>query len=402
VSLDDLVTVSDGNGIVSATAILSSTGSAQVQVRVANLPVLTFFNLQGRSGLVGIAVLDGVGQEAPLGGRFTQPVIFQVYTAGSSAEGLEVQFTSAGVPVTISGNGRAFTDSSGRAAVSIMAGSTPGIALITATSGEYSVSFFLTVRALPPSALSVFNAYSGQPGAISPTEVLNIYGAGFAPGLQGCATDTRLLGPLPLTVSDVQVQFTSGAYSALAPIYSVCNLGSGQEYVVVQTPADLPLTEISVNVRVGGDTVAQSQIAVVPASPGIFEADMSDGAKRALLQRVDGGYVSLENPAQRGERLRVFVTGLGRPVTATGVLINTNQTGTTGDDAAPPNPVTLLIGNRTVQPVSSIYSTESIGVYVLTFDVPDDVQSGADVDFAVTTLLGDQNVAGKLSKLPVQ
>src|SRR6185436_5328687 len=123
-------------------------------------------------------------------------------------------------------------------------------------------------------------------------------------------------------------------------------LGSGQEYVVVQTPADLPLTEVSVNVRVGGDTVAQSQIAVVPASPGIFEADMSDGAKRALLQRVDGGYVSLENPAQRGERLRVFVTGLGRPVTANGVLINTNRTGTSDDDAAPPNLVTLRIGDR--------------------------------------------------------
>jgi uncharacterized protein (TIGR03437 family) len=112
--------------------------------------------------------------------------------------------------------------------------------------------------------------------------------------------------------------------------------------------------------------------------------------------------VSLESPVQRGERLRAFVTGLGRPVTASGVLINTNQTGTTDDDAAPPNPVTLRIGDRSIQPVSSIYSTESIGVYVLTFDVPEDVQSGADVDFAVATLLGDQSVVGKLSKLPVQ
>ena len=191
VSLDDLITVSDANGIVSATAILSSTGLAQVQVRIANLPVLTFFNLQGKSGLTGIAVLGGVGQEAATGSRFAQPVIIQVYTAGITAAGLEVQLTSAGVPVTISGGGQSFTDSSGCAAISIQAGSTPGTALITATSGEFSVSFFLTVRALPPNALSFFNAYSGQPGAISPTEILNIYGAGFAPGLQGCSAGNQ-------------------------------------------------------------------------------------------------------------------------------------------------------------------------------------------------------------------
>jgi uncharacterized protein (TIGR03437 family) len=224
----------------------------------------------------------------------------------------------------------------------------------------------------------------------------------FAPGLQGCATDSRLLGPLPLSVSGVQVLFTSDGYSALAPIYSVCNLGTGQEYVVAQAPADLPLTDTTVTVRVGGADMAQSRIAAVPDSPGIFETDMSDGAKRALLQRVDGSYVSLESPVQRGERLRAFVTGLGRPVTASGVLINTNQTGTTGDDAGPPNPVSLGIGDRDIQPVSSIYSTESIGVYVLTFDVPENVPSGSDVDFGVATLLGDRNIVGKLSKLPVR
>ncbi len=170
----------------------------------------------------------------------------------------------------------------------------------------------------------------------------------------------------------------------------------------MQAPADLPLTATTVTVQVGGAIVAQSLIAAVPASPGILETAMSDGVKRAALLRLDGSYVSLESPVQRGERLRAFVTGLGRPITSSGVLINTNQSGTFGDDAAPPNPVTLRIADRSINPVSSIYSAESIGVYVVTFDVPDDIQSGADVDFAVATLLGDQNVLGKLSKLPVQ
>jgi len=253
-----------------------------------------------------------------------------------------------------------------------------------------------------PNPLTFFNAFSEQPGLISPTEVLAIYGAGLAPGLQGCSTGSQLFGPLPLSLATVQVQFSSDGYRAFAPLYSVCNMGPGQEYVRVQAPADLPLTATTVTIQVGGAIVAQSLIAAVPASPGILETAMSDGVKRAALLRLDGSYVSLESPVQRGERLRAFVTGLGRPVTSSGVLINTNQAGTFGDDAAPPNPVTVRIADRSIDPVSSVYSAESIGVYVVTFDVPDDIQSGADVDFAVATLLGDQNVLGKLSKLPVQ
>src|SRR5262249_39812254 len=150
--------------------------------------------------------------------------------------------------------------------------------------------------------------------AISPTAILTIYGAGLAQSLQGCVTGNQVLGPLPLSLSGVRVQFASDGYSVFAPLFALCNLGPGQEYVVVEKPADLPLVEITVTVQVGGAPAAQSRVAAAPAGPGVFETVMSDGAQRAVLQRLDGSYVSLENPAQRGERLRAFVTGLGRPV----------------------------------------------------------------------------------------
>ena len=79
------------------------------------------------------------------------------------------------------------------------------------------------------------------------------------------------------------------------------------------------------------------------------------------------------------------------PVTASGVPINTNQAGTVGDDASPPNPVTLRIAGRDVAVVSAIYSTDNIGVYAVTFDLPADAPSGADADFGVSTTVGDQN-----------
>jgi uncharacterized protein (TIGR03437 family) len=247
VSLGDVVSISDANGIVSATATLLSPGQTQVQVRITAYPVLTLFNLRAN-------------------------------------------------PPT-------------------------------------------------PNTLSFLNAASGQTGAVSPTGVVRIYGDGIARNVQGCSTASGF-GPLPFALNGMLVQFASDGYSALAPIFSLCNLGPGQEYVVVQAPADLPLQEVTVTVLTQGAAVAQSNVVAAAASPGIFETEMSDGSKRAVLQRADGSFVSLENPAQRGERLRAFVTGLGRAVTASGAAVNTNQAGAADDDAAPPNPVTLIIADR--------------------------------------------------------
>jgi hypothetical protein len=42
-----------------------------------------------------------------------------------------------------------------------------------------------------------------------------------------------------------------------------------------------------------------------------------------------------------------------------------------------------------------------IGVYVITFDVPVDAQSG-DIVFSVSTVLPDQSVMSDSTKIPVQ
>src|SRR5262249_46344978 len=243
VSLGISGAASDANGIVSATAVLGAVGAAQVQVRVANLPVQTSFNLQSAFTLTGITILSGIDQVTTVGSGFSQPIVVQLLAAEGPAVGIQVQLVSGSPSVIIPNGGVAVTDSNGRAIISLQGGSAPGTALVTASAGNFSISFFLTVRAAEPSLapLSFFNAASGQQGAVSPTEVLAIYGAGLAQGLQGCATANQVLGPLPLVLSGVRVQFTSDGYSAFAPLYAICNLGPGQEYVVVETPADLPL-----------------------------------------------------------------------------------------------------------------------------------------------------------------
>jgi uncharacterized protein (TIGR03437 family) len=403
VSLSSVVTTSDGNGLVSAIGTLgSSAGPAQVQVRIANASVQTVFTLQALISLTGIAIAGGNNQQTVPSGDFGQLLTAQLSALGGPAAGFQVQFISLGAPVFISNGGLAVADANGRATVSVQAGSTPGLAVVTASVGNFSTSFTLTIQTPPPAPLSFFNGASFQPGSVNPAGILAIYGTGLATGVSGCVAANQVSGSLPILLSGVTVQFASPGYTASAPLYSVCNLGTGQEYVVVQTPADLPLAATTVTVQAGGSPVGQSTAPAAPASPGIFTTAMSDGVKRAALRRPDGTYVSLESPAQAGERLQAFVTGLGRPVTASGIALNTNQSGIEGDDAPPPDPVTITFAGEVLQPVSAAYATDTIGVYVLTFDVPADAPSGSDAAFTVTTTLPDQSVLSDSTTLPVQ
>jgi adhesin/invasin len=403
VSLSSVITTSDANGMVSAIGTLgSSAGPAQVQLRVVSASVQTVFTLQATLTLTGISIVAGSNQQTAPGGNFAQPLTAQLLALGGAAAGFQVQFISSGAAVFISSGGIAVTDANGRATVSVQAGSTPGVATITASAGGFTTSTSFTIQAPPPAPLSFFNGASGQPGAVTPAGVLAIYGTGLAPGVSGCVAANQVLGPLPVLLSGVTVQFASAGYTASAPLYSVCNLGTGQEYVVVQAPADLPLTDTVVTVQAGGSAVGQSTAPAALASPGIFTTPMSDGVKRAALRRPDGTYVSLESPAQAGERLQAFVTGLGRPVTASGIALNTNQAGIAGDDAPPPNPVNISVAGEVLQPVTAIYATDSIGVYLITFDVPADAPSGNDTAFTVTTVLPDQSVLSDSTTLPIQ
>jgi uncharacterized protein (TIGR03437 family) len=158
----------------------------------------------------------------------------------------------------------------------------------------------------------------------------------------------------------------------------------------------------SVTVRAGTGQTVVDNVPVTLVSPGIFETVYSDLRKRAVFLRDDGTYVSLQSPARRGERLRAFVTGLGRPRSRNGFLIGTNQGGIPGDDASPQPSILLGINNGGVTPLSVIYAQDLIGVYIITFDVPGDLPSGSDINFAVAAILNDNLIFGNPSKIPVQ
>jgi uncharacterized protein (TIGR03437 family) len=273
---------------------------------------------------------------------------------------------------------------------------------VTATIGGFTVTFSLTVRLPGPqiSSASFFNGAGGQPGGVSPTSILAIYGPGIGPGLQGCVNGVQIVGALPIIVAKVTVLFTAPNFAEYAPIYAVCNLGVGQEYVVVQVPAGLPVGSTSVTVRQENGQTQVDNVPVTVVSPGIFESVQSDGVKRAVIQHADGSFVTLENRARPGEKLRAFATGLGRPVTKSGFPLGSNQAGLPGDDAAPLPAIILGVNNEGVFPTAVKWAEDLIGVYQLDFIAPTTVGSNANVPFAVADTINDTLIFGNPSKVP--
>jgi len=397
---------SDANGNVSASITLGSiVGPVQIQVSSSQGGTSAVFTLQVNLQITGVNKIAGDNQSAITNATYAQPLVVQVNSSQGPAAGVQVQFTSTGsTPIVFPSGSTATTGSNGQASIAVQAGPSAGIATVTASISGFSAAFTLTVSPPGPAITtsSFFSAAGGQPGGVTPASLVAIYGAGIATGLQGCVTGPVAYGAQPLLVSGDTVLFTEGSFSAYGPIFSVCNLGVGQEYLVVQVPAELPLGAASVTVRSGIGSKTVDGVLVTPANPGVFETVMSDGAKRAVLQHPDGTFVSLESKAQRGEKLRAYVTGLGRPVTASGVPIGTNQSGIAGDDAGPQVPVIAGVADEGVAVESAVYSTDLIGIYIVTFVVPSDVPSGNNLDFAIAVNLNGNLTFGNASKIPVQ
>ncbi len=267
-------TASDQNGNVTAQVTLGSTpGPVQVVLSSSQGGTVATFNLSVSVQITGLNKLAGDAQTALVNTAFAQPLVVQVASAQGSASNAQVRFTSTGAPVSFSNGGIATTDPTGKATVTVQAGATAGTATVTASLNSYSVTFTLTITPPGPqvTSSSFFNGAGGQAGGVSPGDVLSIYGVGIAPTLQGCVVGSQLLGPLPILVSNVTVLFSETGYQVYGPIYSVCNLGVGQEYVTVQVPTDLALGAASITVAANSGSTTINNVPVTPVSPGIFQ-----------------------------------------------------------------------------------------------------------------------------------
>jgi uncharacterized protein (TIGR03437 family) len=381
---------------------LAPNASGQITIRAAltgsNSGISTVFSLTANVQLATLSKVSGDLQTTQSGQSFPSPLIVQVFgTNGQPAPNQPIGFAVTNGAAVLSAQS-VLTDATGIARVTVTAGNTPGTVTVNAFIGTLSQTFTLTV--IPPgpalSSTSFYNAAGNtRLAALSPCSLVTVIASGLAPNVQGTVLNTNAFGPWATSLATDTVTVNSVA----APIYSVSNL-AGVQQLTFQVPCETaPSTGVPITINVGGGT-GTITFPVVAANPGIYDAVMSDGIRRAVALRPDGSFVSLQNPARSGEAVRIFVTGLGpaAPAMATGALP------VPGADSIALGQVIVGVNNAGTPVYTARFSPNLIGVYEVTFLVPSNAPTGNDVVLSVAVNAPGDSVThfSNGSKLPIQ
>jgi uncharacterized protein (TIGR03437 family) len=355
-------------GTVTVTATLAADSSKSTNFTVTVIPVVT---------ISGFQIVSGNNQSAAVNTAFAQPLVVQVTATGSAAN-IPVQFSASG-PVSISAT-TVNTDANGRAQVTATAGSLTGAASVTATlassTGTGTQTFSLTVLAPAPviSAASFVNGADSQADSLSPCSIAAI--------LAPAGTFTAQAGPtfpgLPLPSTNIGITLNGVS----APVLNLINLADGRQKLLFQVPCETsPGASVPATITAGGGTT-NVNLKVQAASPGLFLTQMSDGVLRPLLIHSDGSYVSLANPARRGETLTALATGLG----ATAPSVGTNSVPAPGSPSIVQGAVVVGMSGGGVPLISARRSEDLPGVYLVAFQIPANMATGNDVSFSIAVI----------------
>jgi uncharacterized protein (TIGR03437 family) len=395
-------TVTDANGRASTGITLGSTAGAVVVRMLAGTATPATFNLTAVPTVGNMIKISGDGQSVLIGQSFAQLSVKVTDSPGNPLSGIAVSFNvTSGVasPTSVV----AATDSLGIAVATFSATSTPGAITIVASSGAHSVTFNLTARLPGPTltSASFLNGASFQPG-VPIGGVVAIKGTGLTTGLTlaagtclGATSDGNLARTLPTRLAGMEVWFST----RIAPIFSICVNADGSEQVDVQAPYELAPATITAVVKILVGTPQEvdtyvSDVTVSGALPGIFEYNADPSTRIAVAQRPDGTLVSPTNPARVGETIRLYTTGIGWVL---GVV--SNQPGYPGQ--VPWGFTTALSVNGTVVPgAAAEYAQNLIGVFLVSFTVPNQVGSAVPITVSVTST-GMPTVTSLVSHIPI-
>ncbi|HEX5226568.1 MAG TPA: hypothetical protein VFW44_02610 [Bryobacteraceae bacterium] len=299
----------------------------------------------------------------------------------TSTTGSSVPFTASFVPSS-GGNFLTVTPASGNTpgtltlavdstvASALAAGTYTGNVQVTSDGGApQTVKVTLTVSAAgTPVVLSVNNGASLQTGAVSPGEIVTIFGIGIGPATPTTGTSFTLTasGNVPTTLAGVSVTFNGIS----APLIFVApnQINAIVPYEVAGK------TSVPVVVNINGTASAMFSVPVVTTAPAVFSLSENGGGQGAILNQ-DASVNGSSNPATPGTIVSIYATGEG-------LLVPAGATGCVSGGTLPlPKPVgnvSLTIGG---QPVTAVeYAGEApdfvCGLIQINATLPSNLGSG--------------------------
>jgi uncharacterized protein (TIGR03437 family) len=250
----------------------------------------------------------------------------------------------------------------------LAAGTYTGTVTINSAAGMAVINVTLTVAAAgPPTIGAVVNGASDITGAVSPGEIITIYGTNIGPATPAGLVITSS-GTVATTLSNTQVTFDGTA----APLIYV---SSGQINAIVPYEITPGRGTTNVVVSTNGKVSQSLQLQVTATAPGVFTAAQNGSGQGAILNQDNVTLNSSSKPAPKGSVVVIYATGEGllMPQPATGSF-------TPGNGSAfivPKGAVTVLIGG---QPANVQFAGEAptlvSGVLQINAVVPTNIGSG--------------------------
>lgn len=378
--------------------VTSTTGTTpatlQVIVSPTGLPAGTYggaIKIDGGTWSLSIPVTLTVGAAPQI--SITPNALRFSYQAGSSAppaqsiqvaaqDGSALSF-SAGASST--GNWLAVTPASGTTPASVSvsinpdglaAGTFGGSVAIDANGAASAVSIPITLTVTGSGSTSavalngVTNAASYSNAAVSPGEVVSLFGTGIGPASPAFLT-LDATGKVATSLGGVTVAF--GGAPAPLTYASATQVNAVVPYEVSGN-ASVPVV-----VTYGGQISNQLTVAVAATQPAIFTLNGSGSGPGAILNQ-DSSLNSQTNRAAKGSVVQVFLTGEGltNPAQATGAVTPVNTSGTGPVTPVPQAPVTVLIDGQLANVEFAGEAPEDVaGVFQVDAVVPSGIASGA-------------------------
>ena len=259
-------------------------------------------------------------------------------------------------------------------AAGLAAGTYNGTVTLTPSSGgggPLTIPVTFTVGSTPtPTITAVQNAASQAQGAVSPGEIISLYGTNLGPTTAVGLTLTPA-GNVSTSIGGVTVTFDG----VPAPLTYV---SSTQVNAVV--PYEVAgRTTTAMVVQFNNVSSTTMSLNVAATNPGIFTAN-SSGSGQGAITNANYTLANTANPAPRGGAILIYATGEGQtnPAGVTGSVIGTNLKN-------PVAPVTVTIGGQSAQVLYAGSAPGDVsGVFQVNAVVPSNITPGSAVPVVVT------------------
>jgi uncharacterized protein (TIGR03437 family) len=213
----------------------------------------------------------------------------------------------------------------------------------------------------------VVHAASFAPnGALAPGSIISVFGANLASSPAGASSL-----PLPKTLAGASLQV--GGYDV--PLF----YSSGGQ-INAQLPFELPVNTRPQLIVKGADFVTVPEtITVAAARPGIFTTTQ-DGKGQGVIVDVNNRLVDASNPAQAGDIVVVYCTGLG----ATNPAVRSGEAAPASPLANVATPVQVTIGGQPATVQFAGLTPNFVGLYQVNVQIPGGVTLGSSVPLVIS------------------